>query len=216
MSAPISIFAALAVNESPGSGRRRVSPLAILCLALVLPLVGAACLQKLDTGADDGTMAPPPDPSQAPPLLDPDYPVEYGSAGATTDDPCVATKTQSLEIRQTFCGVCHGPDGTQGQPLFNFVLDDDKLLGTVDPATQLPFVAAGDPERSRLYQRVALGTMPPGASDVANQATAAPSTSDISVLRQWILCLGGSGPTDRGSDDADGGAAGSGDGGVTP
>ena len=49
----------------------------------------------------------------------------------------------------------------------------------------VPLIVAGDPASSRLYNFVAGGTMPPPGN-------AKPTISQISILRSWIVCLGGS------------------------
>lgn len=200
--------------------RQSAQRLLMLCLAGAV--LGSGC-QKLDDKAggsaapmDFGNVAPLPD-GGTPVILE--TPPILLANGSTTTDPCTAVKAESMRIRETFCRSCHGPDGTQGQPLFNFVLDDDKLTTTTFVPSGLLFVAKGDPEHSELYQRVSLGLMPPGASDIANQSSIAPTISDVSVLREWIMCLGpqttstggtgGRGGT-GGSDDGRGGAMGTG------
>jgi hypothetical protein len=168
----------------------------------LLVLLGAAglaagCMQKLDKKASSSsTTGPgfgsvPADPGGGiPTILDPNYPLRYGDNGTATGDPCVATAAQSMDIRQRYCGACHGPNGTQGQPLFNFVLDDAKLTSTVDMTSKMLFVAPGDPDHSRVYQRVVLGTMPPIQVSVDQPDYPRPTVSDISVIYQWVMCLG--------------------------
>jgi hypothetical protein len=176
---------------------------ALLAMGLV-----SAC-QRIDPGVT-GTGGPL-DFGNLPPLPDGGIPISLGTPpillpdGTTTTEPCVAVKTESMAIREKFCAGCHGPGKSQGQPLFDFVLDDEKLMATTYPQSGLLFIAPGDPGHSEVYQRVSLGLMPPSASDIANQASARPTTSDISVLREWIMCLGPGGTV-----QSSGGAVGTG------
>jgi hypothetical protein len=173
-----------------------------ILLSFVFTVSSVGCFQELNQSAtssasptlDFGSVVPSPD-GGIPTILDPNYPLRYGGDGTMTADPCVATVTQSLHIRETYCGMCHGPSGTQGQPLFNFVLDDNKMMTTTDMASKLLFVAAGDPDRSRVYQRMVQGTMPPLQVSVDQPGYPRPTASDLSVVFQWIICLSGAGPS---------------------
>lgn len=51
------------------------------------------------------------------------------------------------------CAQCHGP-GSPGYGGINYILDVDKLV-------EKGFLIPGDPEHSKLFQRVHVGTMPP-------------------------------------------------------
>jgi hypothetical protein len=112
-------------------------------------------------------------------------PIELAD-GSTTTDPAVATEQQSIAIRQKYCASCHAPPASMGG--LGVILDDRALLDAVsstvtdDAGIAVRLVIAGNPEGSRLYERVVRGEMPPQAPR--------PTVSDISVLREWILtCL---------------------------
>jgi hypothetical protein len=116
--------------------------------------------------------------------------IELADAGTTTD-PCVAMKRQSLDIRQRSCASCHAPPAKMGG--FGVVLDDDRLLttssssATDDAGKPVPLVVPGNPEGSRLYQRIRRGEMPPTQTPPLR----APTISDLSILHTWITsCLG--------------------------
>jgi hypothetical protein len=112
----------------------------------------------------------------------------------TTTDPCVATTMQALQIRKTFCAGCHDGSGALGAPL-TFILDDAQLIGSASSNGEM-YVVPGDPAHSRIYQRAAIfQDMPPASTDIANAASARPTISDLSVLEQWIICLGAPPPS---------------------
>ena len=157
-------------------------------LVVLCAFASLACM-KLDENASKGS------PIDAGPVLS-TPPIEL-PGGGTTNDPCVRTSAQAMDILRTHCVLCHGgdgPDERMGTSLpFDFVLDVDRLTTTRDPSVADPndpsqgmlFVAPGDPERSRVYLRIAHDEMPPKAEP--NR----PSFSEISVLYSWIAsCLG--------------------------
>jgi hypothetical protein len=160
-------------------------------------LVG--CFQPLDAGAATGApvvtgdggagddAAPPSDDANVPTSIVDGTPIALEDGGAT-DDPCAITAAQALEIRTTYCAACHAPPAKMGG--FDFVLDDAKLRtalsSTVDAMGKpLRFLVPGDPARSRLYQRLWAGEMPPvQAPPLPPNPT--PTVADVSVLRAWI------------------------------
>ncbi len=109
--------------------------------------------------------------------------------GAATTDPCVKTDEQSLQIRTTYCSMCHsGASATMTMAGFGLVLNDKALetavsqLVTSADGGSVRLVIPGDPDDSRLYNFVAGDVMPPAGNPH-------PTVSDISVIRAWIECL---------------------------
>jgi hypothetical protein len=166
-------------------------------VGVALLLTAAGCFQTVDNAAalKAGTqMAPPSDPDagsggpfpimiDTPPIALPD--------GTTTTDPCTANQAWSLAILKQDCASCHEAPNDVGLPPWDFVLEPDKLTTTVDTRTNMLFVAPGDPDHSRVFQRIANNEMPPPPNSSVAQALPRPTLSDISVLRAWIICLGG-------------------------
>jgi mono/diheme cytochrome c family protein len=160
----------------------------MLALALCAPFA-TACLQTLDEKAASGSEGGPPDLSLDTP------PIELPN-GDTTTDSCVATGLQAHAILQNSCAGCHGGDGPgarQGQPPFDFVLDDARLT-TVrsvnvkdvnDPTKGMLFVAPGNPDDSRIYRRIVAGEMPP-MLPIGVKQPPRPTISDMSILQTWI------------------------------
>jgi len=114
--------------------------------------------------------------------------------GDTTRDPCVQTTAQARAILTENCSGCHAPPASMGS--FQSILDFPRLVTLVsntviDPETGDPMrlVVPGDPDRSRVYRRVAGGEMPP-RRDASLPQLPRPTLSDVSVLRTWIQsCL---------------------------
>jgi hypothetical protein len=174
-----------------------------LVLAWGVSFLATACWQQVDSNrvgelpCDFGNVCPPPDDDSIPNQIDPHYPLRYDSDGgvAATDDDCVATQAQSMQIRTLYCAGCHSGPNPQGGPAWGFVLDDAQLVTAVwhhQPQPDQRFVIPGDPDNSAVYVRAWTGTMPPipVSVDSPNSGLPRPTISDISVLRQWILCLG--------------------------
>jgi len=115
--------------------------------------------------------------------------------GTTTRDPCVATTQQAREILTTHCAECHAPPGAAAG--FSSILDFPTLITlrsatAKDPDTQefVRLLIPGQPEKSRVYLRARNGEMPPTRPPSERQLPR-PTTSDISVLQDWIRsCLG--------------------------
>lgn len=217
----------------------------IRAVTLLLPcaLLGVACLQlqplnnDAASGSADGTTSEPTKKActaneiavsggQCLPYDPNTPPIELGG-GRTTDDPCRRTLERSLEIRQVYCGDCHG--GGPGQNLggFHTILDDTQLVTAVsssakdDAGAPQRMLVPGDPDSSRVYQLViALGKpsqMPPIAPPTI-KPNPMPTIADLSVLRSWVLCLGNKGAygEDRGASlRRDGGTTSPGDAGVS-
>lgn len=121
-------------------------------------------------------------------------PIDLDFEGEATRDPCVATTRQATAILQQHCAGCHAPPAGMGG--FRSILDFPTLVTLVsntqrDPATNEPvrLVIPGDPDSSRVYRRVAGGEMPP-ARDASLPQLPSPTTSEVSILREWIAsCL---------------------------
>jgi hypothetical protein len=104
-------------------------------------------------------------------------------------DACDAVRSQARTILEVNCAFCHQAPGNQAN--FDFILDLDKLKTGVSSTGQR-FVVPGDPDQSRIYQRMSVGEMPPAGR------MPRPSMSDIEVIRQWIAsCFDGTGGWDR-------------------
>jgi hypothetical protein len=107
-----------------------------------------------------------------------------GVSGGVGDagDPCTVTSTQALAILTTDCAGCHQAPFLNGN--FDFVLDTQRLLTTAS-STGVMFVVAGDPNNSRIYQRISVSKdMPPIGIDPR------PTSNDTDVIRAWITnCL---------------------------
>jgi hypothetical protein len=143
-----------------------------------------------------------------------------GSGGSNpptcSGDGCQLLECQSLQIRRTYCADCHEAPNNFGTPPFDYVLDDDKLTDPAHPSsTGWPEVIPGDPARSVLYQRVAKGDMPPVGGE-PTMPTPRPSQNDITVLHDWIICLGAGQTGSGGTGGGGGGGGGMTDAGVPP
>ena len=162
------------------------------CLIVVLCAL-CGCLQKLDEHAAKGN------PIDAGPALE-TPPIEL-PGGGTTQNPCDRTTAQARDILHTYCAVCHGgqtPEADKGNPPFNFILDFQRLTMTRsqnvpdprDPSLGMVFLVPGDPEDSRVYQRIADDEMPPMLPPELDPLPR-PNISEISVLYTWITsCVG--------------------------
>jgi hypothetical protein len=123
-------------------------------------------------------------------------------------DACDATRSKARTILETNCAFCHEAPGNQAN--FDFILELDKLKTAVSSTGQR-FVVPGDPDQSRIYQRMSVGEMPPAGR------MPRPSMADIEVIRQWIVsCFDGTGGWDRPDAGAGGGAPDGGDAGPPP
>jgi hypothetical protein len=187
-------------------------------LGIVLLCAPACFLQKLDENAAKGD----PNANKGPALDTP--PIDL-PGGGSTNDPCARTIAQATDILRTNCASCHGggqPGARQGQPPFDFVLDFARMTMTRSatvpdphsPSQGMLFIVPGDPDASRVYQRIVHGEMPP-MLPVGLDPLPRPSISDISLLNYWITsCMGASppapSPVDAGATD---GAPAAGDGG---
>jgi hypothetical protein len=188
--------------------------------ALALAAVAAAgCFQEIDSSASSATNAGPlSGPSvHTVDLMTPTIPLGPGDDAGTTDEPCLATTNDAMNVLRSACSGCHGggPGQNLGQPPFDYVLDVPKLLTAVsetvtDPVTMKPvrFLVPGDPDHSRIYVRMFTRQMPPGDVVGLPPNPSRPSVSDISVMRQWIAhCLGTDAPDGTGSQSSSDAAA---------
>lgn len=85
-----------------------------------------------------------------------------------------ASASRAKEILQTYCYRCHGQDGNN-EGGFNYLLDSRQLVARKK-------IVPGQPEQSRLYQRLtdADNGMPPA------EEMPRPGAAEIAELRQWI------------------------------
>jgi hypothetical protein len=95
------------------------------------------------------------------------------ASGETSPEACELAPTEAHAVLLASCAACHGGGGNEEGGL-GYVLDGARL---VDEGKVIP----GDPDASRLYQRLTDGSMPPPGSP-------APSEDDISRVRDWIAC----------------------------
>jgi len=157
------------------------------------------CLQKLDQGADDGTTNISVDPNGglgAPFPIDTKTPVigivadDSGEPTQTSTDPCDKLKADAVQIRTTFCSKCHQDKGIT--PMDD--VENDASLINHDASSAYPgwkYVVPGDLTKSLLYDRIVVkGSMPPPTT--IDAPVLQPSISDMSVIRDWILCMGAS------------------------
>lgn len=92
------------------------------------------------------------------------------TAAAEPDKPELARKAEA--ILRANCYQCHGQDGVFEGGM-NYILDATKMIARKK-------IVPGKPEESKLYLRVAKGTMPPADHEPR------PSTAEKELLRQWI------------------------------
>jgi hypothetical protein len=162
-----------------------VSLILALCAAL------AAC-QELDPNLASGLGGITPTTTSttddaAPPPTSPD-----GSDPDVLALSCDTARSLAHGVLETNCAYCHQAPGNSmsvyatGQ--FNFILELDKITTLKSNVfTGMSYVAAGQPENSLIYQRLATGAMPP--MDITKR----PDTSDLARLRVWITsCIDGS------------------------
>ena len=89
---------------------------------------------------------------------------------AEPDRPDLARKAEA--ILRANCYQCHGQDGVFEGGM-NYILDAAKLIARKK-------IVPGKPEESKLYIRVAKGTMPPADHQPR------PSAAEKEILKQWI------------------------------
>jgi cytochrome c len=136
------------------------TPYRVTTAVVASGLIAAAC------GGLDYPAAPPP---------------PKGSGGSPLSENCNTIKQQAQAVLQTNCAGCHQAPNKSGN--FDYVLDTDHLKSA-------GLLVPGNPEGSRLYQRVAAGEMPPAGQ------TQRPTNSDTTVLYQWIKVCATSVPPD--------------------
>jgi hypothetical protein len=156
--------------------------------ALLACTLGALACQKAG--------APPPEP-MAP--AEPDMPDAAAPINTSPVD-CDQVRAQARKIRENNCAGCHEAPAKSGN--FNFVLDDETLMGAVSSTGQR-FILPMQPDKSRLYQRVAAGEMPPVGAKLG--------PDDVATLRQWIMnCMMASTSPGTGGTGGSGGIGGTG------
>ncbi len=109
-------------------------------------------------------------------LLLPKNPAHAAAPPGAAPDEQASSSRLSQQVRailETNCFRCHGENGAAESGVF--VLDRDKLVARKK-------VIPGDPEHSRLFQRLTSGTEPMPPED----ETPRPSAADIALVREWI------------------------------
>jgi serine/threonine-protein kinase len=96
-------------------------------------------------------------------------------AADTNDAAAQALAGKALAVFKTHCFNCHG-DRYQ-VPAFN-ILDFDAL--EKPRLNDMPYVTAGTPKKSSIYQRMARGDMPP------ENVKARPTADEIKIVSEWI------------------------------
>ena len=169
--------------------------------------------------------------------------VVYTKPDADLEEVETAGEATTLQVSVIFernCQKCHG--GGPGQNLGNFtqIMDLEALITVRSPTVAdptaprdagfvgMPFIAPGEPARSRIYQRIARGEMPPDAVTVGalhppSDDQTRPTASDLSVLHEYIAHCAEAPPDDPGGGEDggtdpgdDGGGDPPGDGGADP
>ena len=150
-------------------------------------LLGLSSAQEHDAGLDPEAGHDPT--SSSPP---PGTSVCFSDHPASCDDTC----RQATRILWTNCAVCHEAGiHSMGLPVFDFVMEPQKLTSTVWPrqtGAPLRFVIPGDPDHSVVYTRaVVLQDMPPVYQNIAVPDPPRVSAADGRILNDWITsCLG--------------------------
>jgi serine/threonine-protein kinase len=95
-----------------------------------------------------------------------------GFAPLRADDSASQLASQSREIRQRYCGRCHGTNGT-AKGDFGFITNTRQLIAT-------KMIVPGDPDASELLTRIREGSMPPEGEKQR------PTPAEVLVLEKWI------------------------------
>lgn len=171
----------------------------VTSLALGL-LATSGCLQQLDSHASDGVTSVKVDPNGglgAPFAINtttPDIGLSLDDPSQTTTDPCVKVNADAVQVRMTFCNRCHQGEGIV--PILNDIDNDSSMINTMADQAKYPgwkLLVPGDLDKSLIYHRVVVaGDMPPAGT--IDAPVLSPSISDMSVLREWILCMGATSP----------------------
>ena len=155
--------AALAMDLHHYLGRRRRRMMkAAAVIVLLLSALGAWI-----KAGQPGWPWPGSDPDPQP------APKEPNLVAAVPEPTPVELAARAGEILKLNCYRCHGQDGTV-EGGFNYVLDPQQL------AARGKKIVPGNPEASRLLQRVKKGEMPP------EDEQPRPSAEDIAYLEKWV------------------------------
>ncbi len=133
-------------------------------------------------------------------------PADNGDPTSTTTDPCKKTADDGQAILSNYCDGCH-----QAGAIGNLVGIDTAAASLIDKGASSAYpgwkyLVAGDPDKSLIFHRVAVvQDMPPPST--VDAPIMHPTISDMSVLQQWIMCMGAAPAADAGTAaSADGGA----------
>lgn len=170
------------------------APLALLLGSLSM----FGCWQQLDSSASSGIISVNVDPKGGLGAKFPDMTTtpEIGEVAADNGDPtsfaksgCDKDQFDTQAMMNNDCANCH-ETGSNGN--FQGVNDITTLINKT-ASTKYPagtkFIVPGDPANSLIFKRIMALEMPPPSSDVTNQLPH-PTISDMSVLQQWIMCMG--------------------------
>jgi hypothetical protein len=162
-------------------------------------MMTTGCMQQLDSHASDGITNVNVDPKGglgAPFAVETTTPEigvvanDNGDATETTTNACDKNRADAKQIRTTFCNKCHQSMGIV--PGLDDIDDETTFINMPADPAKFPgwkFVVPGDLSKSLIYQRVVVqGDMPPPST--IDAPVPHPSISDMSVLRDWILCMG--------------------------
>ena len=126
--------------------------------------------------------SPQDNPAGAGRASDPATPVNPATSGRTASTPLVPASSldsanaplasAALAVFKDNCYRCHGRDGSDEGGL-NFILQSDELIAK-------GYIIPGDTSGSRLYKRVAAGTMPPADEQPR------PTADQTASLKKWI------------------------------
>ncbi|MBX9580609.1 MAG: WD40 repeat domain-containing protein, partial [Gemmataceae bacterium] len=94
------------------------------------------------------------------------------AGGPVSADDAADLAAKARTVLTTHCARCHGQDGAAEGGL-NYAADLAKLVARKK-------VVPGDPDASRLFQRIAEGTMPPEGEEPR------PSPAEVAAVRKWI------------------------------
>jgi hypothetical protein len=173
------------------------APLLLVLGSVALMVWMAGCMQQLDSHASDGITNVNVDPNGglgAPFAVEtttPDIGVvadENGDPTETTTNPCDKVKSDAKQVRTTFCNRCHQGVGITSQ--LDNIDDETSFINQMADQAKFPgwkLLVPGDLDKSLIYQRVVVrGDMPPPST--IDAPVPHPSISDMSVLREWVLC----------------------------
>ena len=156
------------------------------------------CWQQIDEGASAGVVSVNVNPKDG---LGAKFPAmttkpAIGKTAADNGDPttfadsgCAKDEFDTQTALNLYCQNCHlGGSNGNFQGVNDIMSLVNKAASSKYPAGT-KFIVPGDPANSLIFKRITALEMPPPSSDVESQLPH-PTISDMSVLEQWIMCLG--------------------------